>query len=49
MPPVEAIRTIASLLATAPPGEDFKKHGPKRIQVSVVDIKTCGLQRCGSG
>ena len=36
---VEAIRTIASLLATALPGEDFKRHGPQRIQVSVVDIK----------
>ena len=39
MPPVEAIRTIASLLATALPGEDFKRHRPQRIQVSVVDIK----------
>ena len=39
MHPVEAIRTIAYLLATALPGEDFKRHGPQRIQVSVVDIK----------
>ena len=38
MPPAEAIRTIASLLATALPGEDFKRHGLQRIQVSVVDI-----------
>ena len=39
MLPVEAVRMIASLLATALPGEDFKKHGPQRIQVSVVDNK----------
>jgi hypothetical protein len=39
MPPIEAVRTIASLLATALPGERFEKHGPQRMQVSVIDIK----------
>ena len=39
MPPIEAVRTIASLLATTLPGEDFRKYGPKRMQVSVIDIK----------
>ena len=41
--PVEAVRTIASLLATALPGEEFKRFGPQRIQVSVVDIKRAYL------
>ena len=39
MLPVEAVRTIAFLVATALPGEDFKRHEPQRIQVGVVDIK----------
>ena len=39
MPPVEAVRVIVSLLATALPGEKFEKYGPGRMQLSVIDIK----------
>ena len=39
MPPVEAIRTIVSLLATQLPGEGYQPKGDDRIQLSVIDIK----------
>ena len=39
MPPIEAIRTIVSMMATELPGEVFETTGKDRVQLSVIDIK----------